>query len=209
MEVRKRGLRLGKREFTDVAWMGELMRDHKALKFRSTRIQNKIMKWKRNLNQLEVNFNAEKKSFVDAINDMESTLDIVFLAIEKHQKSIDKLNPKRKAKAKPKPAPIPEKTPEAKPKSKLEKVAESIKESLEETIEEITDEIVEHQEKTIRAVKSAVNGEFAQTIIEGKILCPECIAQGKKKEESLFTKGGAFIAHYRSHFKNGNGDGGV
>ena len=199
MTVRKRGLRLGKRDFTDIAWKGELTRDQKALKFRKHRIGKNIEKHMRELALLEKNFNIEKKVFINAIHELEDAREEVLLQIEQHQIEIDKLTPKKE-----RPKPEPEKIPEH---IIVPKKPDPIIESLKETIEDITEEIIEHQERTITEVKKAVNGKFEQTIIEGKILCPECIAEGKQEEDSLFTKGGAFIAHYKSHFKNGNGDG--
>ena len=209
MEVRKKGLRLGKVPFTDIAWVGELTRDLKKLTARKSRLLGTKEHLISELERYELNYIAEKKEFVTQIQERQEAMDGILLGIEEHEKEIAKYTPKKKVK---KPKPEPEKIPEhiitpKKPAPVPSLIPEPIKESLKETIEEITEEIIEHQERTITEVKKAINGEFTQTIIEGKILCPECIQEGKQKEDSLFTKGGAFIAHYKSHFKNGNGDG--
>ena len=210
MEVRKKGLRLGKVPFTDIAWVGELTRDLKKLTARKSRLLGAKEHLISELERYEDNYLLQKKEFVIQIQDREDSWNALLIAIEAHEKEIAKYKPKKKVK-KPKPEPLPEKVPEhiitpKKPAPIPSLIPEPIKVSLKETIEEITEEIIEHQERTITEVKKAVNGEFTQTIIEGKILCPECIHEGKQKEESLFTKGGAFISHYKSHFRNGDGD---
>lgn len=65
-------------------------------------------------------------------------------------------------------------------------------------IEVIAEDIAEHQEHTITEVKKVINDEFEKIIVEGKTQCPEC--------KNYYTKGGAFISHYKACINHKNGD---
>lgn len=70
---------------------------------------------------------------------------------------------------------------------------EVVEEIVEEVVEEIIEEEPEVEEKVeiVKEVKEIIN-EKVEELGSGKVQCPEC--------KKFFTKGGAFVTHYKSHF---------
>lgn len=100
-----------------------------------------------------------------------------------------------KNRGKPKPKP-PKPEPVLLPKKEPISTASQDNLDLENTIHE-------GQKSILQEIKDTIEDDIQEIIVEGKVKCPECAEHGV---EAYFTKGGAFASHYKSHFKNGNGD---
>ena len=100
--------------------------------------------------------------------------------------------------------PIPEPKPLPIKKKIIEKVKEIVKPKPEPLIEESPKTPLDEAKFTKKQI-NLVSEELQEAIDDldpenaGKVQCHVC--------KKYYTKGGAFIAHYKSHFKNGNGTG--
>jgi len=161
------------------------------------KLNSKVENQKRNIALVKQRHTMIEAEELSLLQNLEDDKAIFFDVLKETKKRLKTFKNKGKAKPKPKPK-EPEKVPEPEPLPevvilpKKDEIAEIVKESM----EEITEKIEQEQVEVIKEIKTAISADNMEIVEGNKVRCPECL--------QMYTKGGAFAAHYKSHFPNGD-----
>lgn len=168
-----------------------------------SRRTNAIENLKRDMKIRQDQHEVEMSEFKRMLEELETDKANYYKLLQKEEKKLERLEKKPEPKPAPKPVPVaPPPEPKINPEelaikerqAKLDELERLKKELGVDENEEGEDEIKKEQEAVLKEVSSQVNEKLSE-LHAGKSQCPECL--------EWFTKGGAYAAHYKSHF---NGD---
>lgn len=168
-----------------------LERKLKHAEYNFKKLNSKVENQKRNIGILKQRHSMIETEEASLLQNLEGDKAIFFDVMKECKKRLKTF--KNRGKPEPKPEPVPEKIPEhiITPK-KPDPIVEIIK----DTMEDITEKIEQEQIEVIQEIKAAINGDHVDIVEGNKVRCPECL--------NMYTKGGAFASHYKSHFPNGD-----
>jgi hypothetical protein len=159
----------------------------KHAEYNFTKLNSKVENQKRNIAILKQRHSMIETEEASLLQNLEDDKAIFFDIMKECKKQLKAF--KNKGKVIPIPEPIPE--PIIVPKK-----SDIIEGIIKETMADITEKIEQEQVEVIREVKAAISSDNLEIVEGNKVRCPECL--------SMYTKGGAFASHYKSHFPNGD-----
>jgi hypothetical protein len=159
----------------------------KHAEYNFTKLNSKVENQKRNIAILKQRHSMIETEEASLLQNLEDDKAIFFDIMKECKKQLKAF--KNKGKVIPIPEPIPE--PIIVPKE-----SDIIEGIIKETMADITEKIEQEQVEVIREVKAAISSDNLEIVEGNKVRCPECL--------SMYTKGGAFASHYKSHFPNGD-----
>ena len=197
LEAVDRAIQLKKQKLDEdiIAYNKRAIRDQEILDMHEKNIANWSKKLDKNLTKQLKSIDKEKvevvveKSEKDIRKEkLQAKKRLLAEELKKAKEQLDKMKEEKKEEIALAPEPIPERIDA----EEIEELVEKVEEIIEpKPIEPPIEVSKEEQVNIIKEVKEIVNDKL-EALEPGKVQCPEC--------KGMFTKGGAFAAHYKSHF---------